>query len=75
MLQILYKEKTMNIHADVWDKRKDKSQADWQWCAKHGGYIPRNRPCDWCGKLVTSGYIHPECLVKERHEWIWIIEG
>jgi len=36
-----------------------------QWDKEHPREIPKNRPCDWCGEVVETGYIHPECFKEE----------
>lgn len=43
----------MHPKAKEWDERNPKK-------------LPRNRPCDWCGLPVKSGYIHKKCLKKEE---------
>ena len=30
--------------------------------------VPRNRPCDFCGKPVPEGFIHPSCFWLELRE-------
>lgn len=30
-----------------------------------GKYVPKNRPCDWCGEKVDLGTIHPDCEKAE----------
>jgi len=36
-------------------------------------WVPKNRPCDWCGKIVPRGYIHKECLKQEQAFWLDIL--
>jgi hypothetical protein len=32
------------------------------------------RPCDWCGEpLEKNGFIHDECLEKEKAFWIELV--
>lgn len=37
------------------------------------GKPPKNRPCDWCGKVVREGWIHDKCADKERTFWLDLI--
>jgi hypothetical protein len=37
------------------------------------GAVPKNRPCDWCGKKVNRGFIHKACAEKERDAWFDIL--
>lgn len=43
-----------------------------KWDEKNPGKKPRNRPCDWCGKIVKRGYIHKKCKEKERDLYLSI---
>ncbi|MDP2930117.1 MAG: hypothetical protein Q8N56_00705 [bacterium] len=43
-----------------------------KWDEKNPGKKPRNRPCDWCGKIIEKGYIHKECLEKEEKLYLEI---
>lgn len=50
--------------AAEWD-RKHRNSVEHH-TVKDGKFIPINRPCDWCGRAVAEGWIHPECAKKER---------
>jgi CRISPR/Cas system-associated protein Cas10 (large subunit of type III CRISPR-Cas system) len=36
-----------------------------KWDRENPRPVPEGRPCDWCGRPVPRGYIHPECAEKE----------
>lgn len=62
----------MTPKAKKWDEKYSKC------LDKHkvikGELVPINRPCDWCGQSVRLGYIHEECLKKERDLWLDILD-
>jgi hypothetical protein len=35
-----------------------------------GKFVPKNRPCDWCGKRVKLGYIHKTTCGREEAKTI-----
>jgi hypothetical protein len=37
------------------------------------GFIPENRPCDWCGDTVEQGFIHAKCASEEAKHWLNIL--
>jgi hypothetical protein len=43
-----------------------------KWDEKNPGKKPRNRPCDWCGRVVKKGLIHKKCKEKERDLYLSI---
>lgn len=51
--------------AKEWDKKYHNSTA--HHIVKYGKFLPKDRPCDWCGEKVKSGYIHDACAEKERN--------
>jgi hypothetical protein len=61
----------MHPKATAWDKANgvDTSFASGnKWPA--GKQIPSGRPCDICGKSVDRGFIHKECIEKERDKFL-----
>lgn len=61
----------MSPEAEKWDERygKDVNKHD----VVDGKFVPKNRPCDWCGKPVESGYIHPDCAKSEASFFLDLI--
>lgn len=60
----------MHQLAREWDKEHgiDSSFATGDKWSK-GKVLPKDRPCDWCGKLVPYGFIHEICIKLERNTW------
>lgn len=62
----------MHDLAEKWDdKNKNKAIHNTVADAK---FLPKNRPCDWCGEPVPSGYIHDgKCQDDECALWMDIL--
>lgn len=37
---------------------------------KKGQYVPKGRPCDWCGRPVKLGFIHDGCWDQQKQMYI-----
>lgn len=53
----------MHHLAEEWDKKYGRSVKHQE--IRNGKFIPKNRPCDWCGGKVDLGFIHKDCGAKE----------
>lgn len=49
-----------------WDDLHGRSTDSKYWGMSDTGLlVPLNRPCEWCGKIVSLGYIHSVCMDEE----------
>lgn len=58
----------MHERAAQWDK--DNARVASAYHIEGDTLIPKNRPCDWCGKPVDLGYIHTDCKAAEAAFYI-----
>lgn len=58
--------------AEDWDRRRYNSIVHY---VEHDGrWVPKDRPCDWCGKPVDKGYIHVHCAKLEKRAILDILD-
>ena len=59
----------MHQLAAEWDKKYKASHSPLRntkrMIAGQVDMLPVNRPCDWCGEVVATGFIHSHCLKEE----------